>query len=178
MDLTTILDNVNPWMIKIAGALLILFIGFIIGRVIGQLIKRMLRGINLDRNVRKTLGTRFSLENAIAQVITILIYAAAVIMTLDYLDLTTVILTIITTAIIVILAVSLLLAVKDLLPNFFAGITLKYRRDFKDGDIISVKGVTGKVEEISLLSTKMTSGKDTVIIPNSVFLQEGYQVTH
>ena len=59
------------------------------------------------------------------------------------------------------------LALKDSLSNFSAGVMLILFRPFKVGDVVTVAGQTGKVEEISIFNTVMTTGdKQTRHIPN------------
>jgi len=175
-NITGFFQDIEPVTTRVVGALLILFIGFIAGRIVGMLVKRLLNSINLDKNLRRAIGQKMSLEKLIGQIVSLIIYAAAIIMTLNHLGLTTVILTIITAAIIILLILSLLLAVRDLLPNLFAGMAIKYRRDFKVGDTVKVRNVRGKVSEISLLQTMITSGDDVLVLPNAVFQREGFQV--
>jgi small-conductance mechanosensitive channel len=175
-EITSFFDGLEPLTTKLIGALLILFIGLIIGRISGVLLKRVLHSINTDKNVRRVLNVKLSFEKLLSQILSWLVYVATIIMALNHLGLTTAILTIITAVLIIILALSLLLAVRDMLPNLFAGITIKYRRDFAKGDRIKVKNVDGVVEEINLLSTKVSLGTDLIVLPNSIFQKEGYQV--
>ncbi len=59
-------------------------------------------------------------------------------------------------------------ALKDALGNFAAGILILMYRPFEIGDVISAAGITGKVEDISLVSTKfLTPDNQTIYVPNS-----------
>lgn len=59
------------------------------------------------------------------------------------------------------------LALQGSLSNLAAGIMLLIQRPFKVGDVITVAGVTGKVDEIELFSTKVdTPENKRVILPN------------
>lgn len=169
-------DTITPWATKIVGALLILFVGFVLGRLAGIAVKRVLHGVSIDKNVRKAIGHKVSLERTASGLLSILIYAAAIIMMLNYLGLTTVVLTVIITVIVVLLAFSMLLAVKDLLPNAFAGITLKLRGELEEGDKVEVRNVSGRITDMSLLSTSIDAQGDLLVVPNSLFLKEGYTI--
>ena len=63
------------------------------------------------------------------------------------------------------------LAFQGTLSNFSAGVMLLVFRPFKVGDVVSVNGVTGAVEEIELFTTQMnTVDNRRLIIPNgSIF---------
>jgi small conductance mechanosensitive channel len=59
------------------------------------------------------------------------------------------------------------LALQGTLSNFSAGVMLLTFRPFKVGDIVSVGGVTGKVNEIELFTTTMdTPDNRRIIVPN------------
>ncbi len=59
-------------------------------------------------------------------------------------------------------------ALKDALGNFAAGVLILMYRPFEIGDVITATGITGKVEDISLVSTKfLTPDNQTIYVPNS-----------
>ncbi len=59
------------------------------------------------------------------------------------------------------------LALKDSLGNFASGVMLVMFRPFSKGDFVEVAGVTGKVEEVRIFSTIMTTPDNKqIIIPN------------
>ena len=63
------------------------------------------------------------------------------------------------------------LAFQGTLSNFSAGVMLLVFRPFKVGDVVTVSGVTGEVEEIELFTTQMnTLDNRRLIVPNgSIF---------
>jgi small conductance mechanosensitive channel len=59
------------------------------------------------------------------------------------------------------------LALKDSLSNFAAGVMLVLFRPFKQGDLVEIGGVSGKVEEIRIFSTRLNTGDNiSITIPN------------
>ena len=59
------------------------------------------------------------------------------------------------------------LALKDSLSNFAAGVMLILFRPFKHGDFVEIGGVSGKVEEIRIFSTRLNTGDNiSITIPN------------
>ncbi len=161
-------------MIKLLAALLILLAGFIVGRLLGLIVKRLLHELNLDAMVRKVVGYRSSFENFISGLVSYIIYSVAIIMALNHIGLTTIVLTIIISAVVIMLVISFLLAVKDFLPNALSGFSLKFKGVVKKGVVISVSGVTGVVEDVNLLSTIVKVDDDLMVIPNSVFQKQGF----
>lgn len=71
------------------------------------------------------------------------------------------------------LGLAMALAFQDVLSNFIAGVMLSLRRPFRVGDEISSSGYDGKVEDVNLRSTTLTTFDGTrVFIPNSTVWQE------
>lgn len=61
------------------------------------------------------------------------------------------------------------LAVKDVAANFVSGVLLLFDRPFSLGDVVSAGNVQGKVELISLRSTRIRTPEGPVVtVPNSV----------
>jgi len=57
------------------------------------------------------------------------------------------------------------------IANMLAGLTMTYRGAFKEGDRILIGDITGRVEEIKLMTTRIhTLKNESVIIPNSNIL--------
>jgi small conductance mechanosensitive channel len=58
-------------------------------------------------------------------------------------------------------------ALQETLGNFAAGILILMYRPFEIGHVVSAAGVTGKVEDISLVSTTFkTPDNQTIVVPN------------
>jgi len=152
---------------KIIIAIVILLIGFIIGRIAGRLLHKILHEIELD-NILKKAGIKLALEDILSHFLTYFIYFITIIWALSEIGLTTTILNMISAAILILIIVAVLLAVKDFIPNAFAGFFI-YRKDLiKPGDRIKINGLEGKVKKISLVETEVETRKgDLILLPNS-----------
>lgn len=65
------------------------------------------------------------------------------------------------------------LALKDSLSNFASGVLLVMLRPFKTGDFVEVANTSGKVLEVKIFSTILTSlDNKEIIIPNSQILND------
>ena len=65
------------------------------------------------------------------------------------------------------------LALQDTLGSFFAGVALFFEKPFAEGDWISVKEVTGQVDEMNWRSVRLvTRDFDRVVLPNSLISKE------
>lgn len=61
------------------------------------------------------------------------------------------------------------LAAQDILKNFFAGVSLVFDKTFNKGERVQFNGVSGKIEELKLRSTKLRTYDGTLMtIPNAM----------
>jgi small conductance mechanosensitive channel len=155
MDFNT--ENLVPlltdWGIKIVLALVI----FLIGKWIS---KRVVAGV-------RKLMTRAEVDPTLISFLCNIVYtvllAAVILAALDTLGVP------VTSLLAVLGAAGLAvgLALKDSLGNFAAGVMLIIFRPFKKGDVVEAAGVVGKVDEIKIFSTIMTTPDNKlIIIPN------------
>lgn len=162
----------NPFVLNVVTAILILLIGFIIGKIIGKIILKVLKEIEFDKNMKKTTGYGVSYSLIVSRFVSYFIYFIAVIMALDSLGLTPFVLKAVAIVILLIVGISILLAIKDSIPNFIAGISVRRKKLCEVGDRIKVGNIEGKVVEVNLLDTRLkTSNKDLIVVPNSYFMK-------
>lgn len=150
--LKKILFDISP---KIITALIILFVGLWVTSIVTKAFKKIM----LSRNVELTL-TNF-LGNLIFWSLRVIVFIAVVSK-----------LGVETSSFVAILGAAGLavgLSLQGSLANFAGGILIILFKPFKLGDKIEVQGETGKVEEIQIFSTKITTGNNqTVYIPNGL----------
>ncbi len=159
----------REWYAKIIASVIILLIGFIIGRLAGRVVYKILHDLELDRVLKKGARIDIKLERGVSVFITYFIYFITIIMVLNQLNVTTTVLQMLSAAIIIIVIISVILAIKDFIPNVFAGFYLYRNKFVKEGEMIRVRGIEGRVREVTLLETKLeTRDGDTVYMPNSV----------
>lgn len=73
-------------------------------------------------------------------------------------------------------ALLLIFATKDFLPNMAMGLYIKSTKCFRKGDVIELDGAKGKIVNIGLIVTEISSGNRVHRIPNSLILRNGYSV--
>ncbi|MFW5852567.1 MAG: mechanosensitive ion channel domain-containing protein [Nanoarchaeota archaeon] len=160
----------NQVMINILVALLIFLIGFILGRLLGRILKKVLRHMNLDYFLRKTLGIKISIEDILSGFVSYFVYVISFIMALGQLGLSTAILQMVIGGVIVIVVISIILSIKDFLPNIVAGLVLREKGFIAEGDVVSIKDIEGKIVELGIIETVVQNKHgDRIFIPNIVF---------
>ena len=130
---------------------------FIIGKWVAKSITKAFRKVLVLREMDDTL------VGFLGNLVYAVLLTAVVIAALDYLGLP------ITSLVAVLGAAGLAigLALKDSLGNFASGVMLVMFRPFTKGDVVSIAGVDGKVEEVRIFSTILkTPDNRLIIIPN------------
>ncbi len=144
----------TSYTLRLIGALILLFIAWIVAGWAGRLTVRGLKKAEFDETLTKFFGNMAR-------------YTVLILAVLGCLG----IFGVQTTSFAAVLAAAgfaIGLAFQGTLSNFSAGIMLLVFRPFKIGDVISVAGVFGKVNAIELFTTKLdTPDNRRVIIPNS-----------
>jgi small conductance mechanosensitive channel len=142
---------------RIVGALLILLVGLWVGRRLSNMLGRSLERRSFDPTLTKFFA------NCVRYLILLLILLMC--LGLFGADVTSF------AAILAAMGFAVGLALQGTLSNFSAGIMLLAFRPFKVGDVVSMAGVVGKVNEIELFTTTVdTPDNRRIIIPNgSIF---------
>jgi small conductance mechanosensitive channel len=145
--------RVVPFGIKLAIALAIFFVGRWIARVMIRGSQRLMERGDIDVSLRKFLS----------DVLYAVLLVAVVTAALDSIGIRT-------TAVVAVLGAAGLavgLALRDSLSNFAAGVMIIVLRHYKIGDVIIVKGFTGKVDAIKVFHTILhTTDNRQITVPN------------
>ena len=144
---TTVVEKIVPF-------ILILVAGFLIIKVIMNIIEKTLIKSKLEKAAH---GLIKSLARVILYLLLGLIAASAL-----GIDVTGVI------ALASVLTLAVSLSVQNALTNVIGGITLLYTKPFKSGDFVEIAAESGTVQEIGMSYTKLSTPDNKVIyIPNS-----------
>ena len=157
----------KPVATNIVVALVIFLVGTVIAKIAERVVQKLLHELEVDAWLRKA-NIKFALEQTLSQLTKYVIYFLTIVITLNQINLTTVVVNIIASAIMLLVFAGILLGVKDFIPNFLASLALKRRGNVKVGDIIRVRDLEGEVREINLLETRVkTVSGDILFVPNS-----------
>ena len=146
---------VTGWGVKIFLALVIYIIGKWVAKRVTAFVGRLMNNRSADPTLVKFLSN----------VVYAILLTAVILAALDTLGLP------ITSLVAVVGAAGLAvgLALKDSLGNFASGVMLVTFRPFSQGDVVEVAGVTGKVDEVRIFSTVLTTPDNKQItIPNGL----------
>lgn len=135
-------------------ALAMLLLSVVIVRLVIQLVDRILKRTRLDG----------SLHNFIKVLIRILLYFAAILTIASYVgvDVTSLV------ALLSVVTLAISLSVQNVLSNLAGGVMVMGTKPFKKGNYVSIDGLTGVVDEIGMVYTKLhTIDNRAVMVPNS-----------
>lgn len=165
----TVRESFSGLISKFIVAIIVLLIGFIIGKVLGRLVYKFLHSFEVNEALENLSGVKMSLEEIAEHFTTYFVYFVTIVMVLQQIGIATTILHMISAGIIVIIILSTFLGIKDFIPNAIAGFFILRNKFIKVGDVIKVKGMQGKISEITIVETKIeTKNGDLIFIPNSV----------
>jgi small conductance mechanosensitive channel len=149
----TLIDLALRFGPRVLAALLILTVGFFIGRAVAGWMTRGLSHIEMEPPVRLLL----------VRVTRVLVMMLFVIMALQNLGVELLPLV----AGLGIAGAGIALAMQGLLGNVFAGLSIIFSKPFRVGEYISIVGEEGRVETITLFSTTLSHpDRSYVVIPN------------
>lgn len=153
-DLATLISWIQPFLLKLAGAAAILFIGLWISRRLSNLVQSMVLRARNDR----------ALAGFLAKVAHVVLIVFVVIAALTHLGVDT-------TAAAAIVGGSALavgLSLQKQLSSFAAGIMLILFRPFRIGDFVDAGGMSGTIIEIHMVKTVLRTGNNQIVhIPNA-----------
>jgi small conductance mechanosensitive channel len=156
---STVIDLALRFGPKLLAALVILAIGYLIGRQVSHWLERGLSHLEMEPPVR-------SLIVRIARVLISLLF---VIMALQNLGVELLPLV----AGLGVAGAGIALATQGLLSNLFAGLTIILTKPFRVGEYIGIVGEEGTVETITLFQTTLTHpDRSRVVIPNRKIVGE------
>jgi small conductance mechanosensitive channel len=156
---STVIDLALRFGPKLLAALVILAIGYLIGRQVSRWLERGLMHLEMEPPVR-------SLMVRIARVLISLLF---VIMALQNLGVELLPLV----AGLGVAGAGIALATQGLLSNLFAGLTIILTKPFRVGEYIGIVGEEGTVETITLFQTTLTHpDRSRVVIPNRKIVGE------
>ena len=154
---------------KFILAAITLFIGIIIGRFVGKLLDKVLDELEIDSIIKRTTKIKFSVKDVISNFFTYFVYFVTIVMALNQLGITTTVLEIIVIIILVIIVLSILLGVRDFIPNIISGVFIHQKRFLKEGDKVRIGEVEGEIVKVSLTETRIrTKNDDVIYMPNSI----------
>jgi small conductance mechanosensitive channel len=156
---STVIDLAIKFGPRVFVAIVIIILGVFVGRWVGNVIARGLRNFELEQPVRDLL----------VRIVRILVLGLFLILALQNLGVELLPLI----AGLGVAGAGIALAMQGVLGNVVAGLTIIFTKPFRVGEYISIVGVEGKVETISLFASTLThTDMSRVVVPNRKIVGE------
>ena len=153
------LGNSQISVVSLFVVLLILVVFFVISKIIERAVGNMLKNKSIDPGIKGSIE-RFS------KYLTVTVGVFVAVDTIG-ISLTSI------AAVGAVLMVGIGFGLQNIAQNFISGIIILLERPIKQGDIVFVGGVSGKVRDIRVRSTIIETRDDVaIIVPNSQFIAE------
>ena len=151
---------------------IIFIMGIFLGNVFGNLTKKLVRKINLNGNLKKTLGVSFDPEKIAYRIVKYSILLIATIAALIQIGIAISVMNFLLFVFAGIILISFSLALRDFVPNIMAGFYLISTRKLEKGDKIKFKDFNGIIKKVNLLNTQLEmNSRNTMLIPNSYLIK-------
>ena len=155
---------------NLGTGIIMLLLGFIAGKIVGDTLNKIFLEIELDKNLNKIKKRKTSIAKGISGLVSLTIYIITVILFLNHLMLLIPTIKIIIITMLIMILVAIFLNLTNLLPNMIAGIKIKQKIQINNQ--INAKKYAGIIQKKGLLKiTIITKDKEKIIIPNYLFLK-------
>ncbi len=149
----------------VAGVLIIVF-GIIGGNILSIVTKKIFNSFELNR-ILQDIGMKFPVAELLQSLIKYGFYLGGLLLGLTFLGLEKTVLLIVLFIILALLILFILLAFKDFIPNLFAGLVIYFKRKIRQGEVIGIETIEGKVIHMDMLEIKLrTTDGDVIVMPN------------
>jgi small-conductance mechanosensitive channel len=153
------LGNSHISIVSLFVVLLILGVFFVISKIIERAVGNILKNKSIDPGIKGSIE-RFS------KYLTVTVGVFVAVDTIG-INLTSI------AAVGAVLMVGIGFGLQNIAQNFISGIIILLERPIKQGDIVFVGGISGKVRDIRVRSTIIETRDDVaIIVPNSQFIAE------
>jgi len=167
------MNIVNQYII----ALVILFSGFVVGNILAKIVKKILHEIELNNFLKSISNVDVRLEELISMFVKFFIYFIFVVYVLNYLKLSTIIINVLLIVILIIVGFSVIVSIRNFLPDLFAGISISKRKLIFEGETIEIDGIVATIKKIDPTSIQLlTRDNEIMFYPASQFLKKKLKI--
>ena len=168
-------DKIIVLVNQVSLSLLILLIGFIIGKLVDKLSLLIIRNSSF-RQV-KLFSLKLNTEKVIPNLLSYIIYIATIVFALSYSGILKIVIYVVLLIFILTIIVSAFSTVKGSFPNFIASFKLRRNPNFRLKKKIKINNILGELSAITYSEIKITTESgDEIHIPCKVFIKKEYEL--
>jgi len=158
-------------------AIVILFSGFVLGNLLAKLVKKILHEVELNNFIKSVSKVDLKIEEIISMFVKFFVYFVFVVYVLNYLNLSTIIINVLLIVILIVIGFSVIVSVRNFLPDFLAGMAISRRKLIFEGDIIEIDDIIATIKKIDPTSVQLiTKDNELMFYPASQFLRKKLKI--
>lgn len=159
-----------------AVGIVILLVGFGLGILAKKFLYKILQETSFNKAVSK-MNITVDLEKTISSAVSYVIYLVTIIFFLDYLSIRSIVLYLLAGAVLILIVVTIIVGLKDVIPNIVAWLILQKKKGIIAGNIVEVKEISGVIEKVGCQETKIKTNRgDLLYVPNALFLKHKFKI--
>ncbi len=162
---------VNKTASRYVLALIIIALGFLIGKLLSAFLKYILDKVKLNEKVKLIVGNDVLVEETLSFALYFLSVLFSIILALNTLSFFSRFIVWLVILVIVIVIISILISLKDLTVDFLSGVVVRSRGILKKGVYVKIGSVEGLVLKFDLFSVILKSDDELIRIPNHKVLK-------
>lgn len=173
---TTILQKGMSYVDKIVISIVILLVGLAIGLLMKKFVERVLKEFDLNKIMIK-VGVTANMEGIIGSLVSFIIYIITIVMFLNWFGVVSIVFYLIILGLGILIVLAIIMKLKDVIPNWYAGRSLRRDTEFIIEKNIEINGMSGKIEHIGMFETILRTGEeDLLYFPNAFFIKYKYKI--
>lgn len=166
----TVANALNPLFSDVVTALMIILIGFMVGKILSIVIIKIFREADLNRKLRASSRKNLDYGKGIAGIVSIITYIVAIVWALYYLKIFTLFIRLVGVALGILVLGSIVLYVFNLFPVIYTSMFFKDFRNIRKGQRLVAGPVSGVVLKKGLFSIKLiTRDEEEIRVPATFF---------
>src|SRR3989338_6073164 len=170
------INGIKDYFNQIIVSIVILLAGFGLGILVKKILFKLFKEIELN-NIMSKVGVMTDLEKWVSSILSYVVYLLTIVLFLDQLGIESIVLYLISGAILMLVILTALVGLKDIIPNFIAWLVLQKRGKIKPGTRVEIREIAGVVEKVGFLETEIRTDNDDILyVPNSLFLKSKLKV--
>lgn len=171
-----IVEFISSSLYDIIVGVIILLVGFGAGLLVRKILGRVLHEIGLNGILAKA-NINANVENGAGTLAAMIIYLITIVLFLDKLGIRSIVMYLILGAVLMLIILTLLVSLKDILPNLIGWLALQKQGHIREGHHVEIKEIAGKVLHVGYLETEIkTERGDCLYVPNALFLKSRFKV--
>ncbi|MEW5896550.1 MAG: mechanosensitive ion channel domain-containing protein [Nanoarchaeota archaeon] len=171
-----VVETTGYFIQEAAVGIVILLVGFGLGVLAKKFLYKILQETTLNKAMSR-MSITADMEKIISSVVSYVIYLVTIIIFLDYLSIRSVVLYLLAGAVLALLVATIVLGLKDIIPNLIAWLILQKNGSLEEGRTVEVREISGVIKRTGCLETEIKTNRGDILhVPNAFFLKHKFKI--